>query len=241
MESKQICLWSGPRNISTALMYSFAQRTDTQVVDEPLYAHYLTKSATAAYHPGAAQVIQSQENDGEKVINYMFLNHESPNYFYKHMAHHLLELDLTFLSKTTNIILTREPQEMINSFAKVIAMPSLHDLGYQQQVDLIQTLIEMDERPILIDSSKLLQNPKVGLEKLCLAIDIPFQESMLNWEVGPRKEDGVWAKHWYKSVHISSGFMAKKVRSESFPERLLPLLLESEKLYEQIRSYSLLI
>ena len=99
----------------------------------------------------------------------------------------------------------------------------------------------MGERPIVIDSSKLLQNPKVGLEKLCLAIDIPFQESMLNWEVGPRKEDGVWAKHWYKSVHNSSSFMAKKVRSESFPERLLPLLLESEKLYEQIRSYSLLI
>ena len=112
MESKQICLWSGPRNISTALMYSFAQRFDTQVVDEPLYAHYLIKSGTASYHPGAAKVIQSQENDGEKVINDMFLNHESPNYFYKHMAHHLLELDLTFLSKTTNIILTREPQEI---------------------------------------------------------------------------------------------------------------------------------
>ncbi|MDC1221200.1 sulfotransferase family protein [Salibacteraceae bacterium] len=239
MESKHICLWSGPRNISTALMYSFAQRNDTIVVDEPLYAHYLIKSGTADYHPGSQAVIQSQENDGEKVVAQMLKNTDSPIYFYKQMAHHLVKLDLSFLSKTTNIILTREPNEMISSYVKVIPNPSISDLGYQQQLNLINKLLRLGQHPIIVDSKSILQNPSEGLKRLCNMIKIPFQEEMLKWKVGPRIEDGIWAKYWYENVHNSSGFEPYKKKIKSIPSHLMPLLLESERLFEEIKSKSI--
>lgn len=240
-KSRHICMWSGPRNISTAMLYSFAQRTDTKVFDEPLYAHYLLRSGNANYHPSADEVIKSQENNGERVIEQMLSNDSYPIYFYKHMAHHLVDLDMSFLGKTINVILTREPKDMILSFAKVIPKPKLEDLGYAQQLKLINTLIQMDQKPIVIDSKSILLNPPAALKALCHSLQIPFEAQMLEWKAGQRPEDGVWAKHWYSSVHQSNGFLKYRKKEQRVPDYLFSLCEESTALYKQIQNFEITV
>jgi hypothetical protein len=235
MKVVRICLWSGPRNISTALMYSFAQRSDTVVYDEPLYAHYLSKTPARAYHPGAEEVIATMENDGEKVVSDLILGHQSkPVAFFKHMTHHLYNLDQTFLSQTVNVLLTRDPVDMLPSFAVQIEKPSLHDVGYKFHIELLNYLQSIGQNPPVLDSKQVLLNPKKVLGELCQQIGIPFQEAMLSWEAGVRPEDGSWAQYWYKSVHQSTGFGKYSQKSEPFPELLKPLLEECLPLYEQL-------
>lgn len=238
-KTKRICLWSGPRNNSTALMYSFAQRSDTKVVDEPLYAHYLRTTDAGEYHPGAAEVIQSMENDGEKVIQKMLGPYEKPVVFFKQMTHHLVDLDLSFLQHTINIILTRNPREMLPSYANDIENPAMKDVGYAKHLELLEYLQKTGEEPLVLISEKLLQDPRKMLAKLCKAIGIPFDESMLRWKKGPRPEDGVWAKHWYRNVHNSTGFRPYQPKTDPFPEHLEPLLAECEPIYNRLRKLSL--
>jgi len=234
-EVLRICLWSGPRNISTALMYSFAQRDDTVVYDEPLYAHYLSKTPAREYHPGAEDVIATMENDGEKVVRDLILGDQpKPVAFFKHMTHHLYELDLGFLTKTTNVLLTRDPVDMLPSFAKRIDNLALRDVGYKAHIELLDELRSMGQDPPVLDSNQVLLNPKKVLGELCERIGIPFQDSMLSWEAGARPEDGSWAKYWYKTLHQSTGFEKPVQKSEPFPESLKPLLEECQPYYEQL-------
>ena len=232
--NKRICLWSGPRNISTALMYSFAQRSDTQVFDEPLYAHYLSCSAASIYHPGADKIRASMENDGRKVVEMMMGEHDKPVLFLKNMTHHLLDLDRSFMKDTINIILTRDPVEMLPSFAKVIKNPVMDDVGYALHIDLLHYFENNGIQPIILDSKQVLLNPQKALTRLCQQIGIPFQEQMLRWKAGARPEDGVWAQYWYASVHKSTGFMPYKAKMESFPEGLKPLLAECQICYDEL-------
>ena len=160
---KRICLWSGPRNISTALMYSFGQRPDTLVFDEPLYAHYLKNTEAKAYHPGADEVLASMETNGEKVIQMMMGNHSKEVVFFKNMCHHLLNLDTTFMRSVCNVILTRDPAEVIPSFAKEIENPSMIDIGFEAQVHLLNLLVEMGADVLVIDSNTILKNPEKEL------------------------------------------------------------------------------
>ena len=236
---KRICLWSGPRNISTALMYSFAQRSDTKVVDEPLYAHYLKNTDAHSYHPGSEQILATMENDGGKVITSMLDHHEKPVVFYKHMTHHLVNLDLSFLSETINIILTRNPIDMLPSYDRAISNPSMKDVGYQAHLDLIQTLKSLGQNPIVIDSRSIQEDPENKLKQICESLKIPFQESMLSWEAGPIKEDGCWAPHWYHNVHQSTGFKNYIPKTEDFPEHLKPLLEKCLPIYETIIQYTI--
>ena len=191
-KTKRICLWSGPRNISTALMYSFAQRADTQVFDEPLYGHYLNQTDAKKYHPGAKETMEDMECDGKKVIEIMLGKHDKPVVFFKHMTHHLHDVDLSFLEKTINIILTRNPVEMLPSFAKVIDQPSMADVGYARHIELLNYLREINHEPIVLDSKYILLNPKKTLTQLCNLLEIPFDKNMLEWKPGPRPEDGTW-------------------------------------------------
>lgn len=237
--TKRICLWSGPRNISTALMYSFAQRSDTKVVDEPLYAHYLSKTNADEYHPGAEEVLQTMENDGEKVVEWMLSPHEKPVVFFKQMTHHLVNLDWSFLKHTMNIILTRDPREMLPSYAKEVEHPTMRDVGYAKHMELLEYLQSIGHEPIVLVSEKVLKNPVEMLTKLCEAISIPFEDSMLSWEKGARPEDGTWAKYWYHSVHNSTGFKPYQPKTQEFPEHLKPLLEECEPIYEKLCGYSL--
>ncbi len=230
----RICLWSGPRNISTTLMYSFAQRGDTLVVDEPLYASYLCKTSAKEYHPGASEVIASQENDGEKVIDWMMGVHDKPLVFFKNMTHHLLDLNRSFMKDVVNVILIRDPKEMIPSFVKVIENPTINDIGYADHTEL-QNYFEENNIPyIVLDSKLILQNTKGVLEQFCDLIGVNFDENMLQWEKGPRKEDGIWAKYWYDNIHDSKGFMKYKPKTESFPERYQGLLASCEDHYKQL-------
>jgi len=231
----RICLWSGPRNISTALMYSFAQRRDTSVFDEPLYAHYLVRTPARQYHPGADEVIATMENDGQKVVDDLILgDHPTPVVFFKHMTHHLLDLDLSFLDRTVNILLTRDPLEMLPSYGAVVETPTLNDVGYARHLELLHDLQSRGQNPPVIDSKQILLNPRKVLTELCARIGIPFEESMLSWKAGARPEDGVWAKYWYHSVHQSTGFGKYIQKSEPFPEKLEPLLAECQPYYEQL-------
>ena len=236
---QRICLWSGPRNISTALMYSFAQRSDTKVYDEPLYAHYLKNSNAKEYHPGAKEIIAGMENNGNKVIEMMMDKHEKPIVFFKNMTHHLLDLDCSFMKDVTNIILTRDPVEMLPSFAKVIKHPTLEDVGYKLHIKLVDQLHKMNVTPIVIDSKKILLNPKKTLSHLCNELNIPFDVNMLNWKSGARPEDGLWAKYWYTNIHKSIGFKKYHTKTEPFPDQLKPLLESCIPYYNQLIKLSL--
>ncbi|MDG1902520.1 MAG: hypothetical protein P8I80_09830 [Bacteroidales bacterium] len=235
---KRICLWSGPRNISTALMYSFAQREDTQVFDEPLYAYYLNNSKASKYHPDSEKIMSSMETNGNKVIDMMMGSHTKQVVFFKNMTHHLLNLDRSFLTNTVNIILTRNPFEMLPSFAKVIKNPSMSDVGYALQIDLLNYLHERGLNPLVVDSTKVLLNPKKELMYLCKRINIPYNDNMLIWKAQPLKEDGIWAKHWYTNIHKSEGFIKYKPKTEPFPKELNGLLEYCIPLYEELIEYS---
>jgi len=236
---KRINLLSGPRNISTALMYSFAQRTDTKVFDEPLYAYYLKNSNAKSFHPGAEEILKSLENKGEKVVQMMLSEESADVLFYKNMTHHLLKLDRSFLSKMINVFLTRHPKEMIASFAKVIPNPTIDDIGYARHTELLGYFETLNIKPIVIDSKRILLNPEKVLSQLCDLIGIPFDRKMLSWEAKPRSEDGVWAKYWYNSVHQSTKFSKYNPNINPFPEHLKPLLEECLPHYNRLIEYSI--
>lgn len=237
---KRISLWSGPRNISTTLMYSFAQRSDTKVFDEPLYGYYLKNNPAAkAYHPGAEEILNTMETDGEKVVDVMLTENAKPVLFFKNMTHHLPGLDQGFLKGMVNIILTRHPEEMLPSYAKVVSNPQLHDVGYKMQVDLVGYLRAQNLPVVVLDAKKVLLNPKEQIQNLCAFIGISFEENMLHWSAGARPEDGCWAKYWYASVHSSTGFLSYQPKKEPFPERLKPLLEECLPYYKELEGLAL--
>lgn len=237
---KRISIWSGPRNISTAMMYSFAQRKDTKVFDEPLYGYYLKNSIAKEYHPGADEIINTMETDGNKVVDMMLTNNEKPVLFFKNMTHHLLpNFDRSFLQHLANVILTRDPLEMLPSYAEVVETPTLYDVGYKIHLDIVEQLQAENLPVIVLDSKAVLLNPSDQLQKLCVAINIPFDPAMLSWTPGARPEDGCWAKYWYGNIHKSTGFLPYQPKTKPFPEKLKPLLEECLPYYEKLKSYAI--
>lgn len=235
METKRINLWSSPRNISTALMYSFAQRSDTHVVDEPLYAHYLSNTDSEAQHPGRESILQSQSPKGEEVIKSVILGpYSKPVVVFKQMTHHLIILDLEFLSKTTNVLLIRDPRAIIASYAKVVPNPAIHDIGVIQQLTLYEELVKKNSLAAILDAKELLLDPEKVLRELCFRLSIPWEPTMLNWEAGPRSEDGIWAPYWYHSVHQSTGFKPYQKRKLSLPADLNALAKKCQPYYERL-------
>jgi hypothetical protein len=225
MSTLRINMWSGPRNVSTALLYSFAQRSDTRVLDEPLYGHYLRVSG--AEHPGKQEVIDAMISDGEQVVREVILGPcDRPVLFMKQMAHHLVEIDQGFLAQTTNVLLIRDPEQMLPSLAQNLAKPSLRDTGLAMQAELYQRLVALGQQPAVLDAKQLLLDPRGVLSRLCVHLGIPFTEAMLHWQPGPRPEDGIWARYWYQNVHQSTGFEPYREKNEPFPPYLLPLLEE---------------
>ncbi len=238
--TKRISIWSGPRNVSTALMYSFAQRSDTRVFDEPLYAHYLSSQVDRPPHPGEEDILRAQDNDGQRVVENVLLGEfGKPVLFFKNMAHHLVDLDWGFLNRLTNVLLTREPRDMLHSYSKTIPEFGLADTGYDKLKRIADGIVAAGQIPIVIDSKRLLESPESVLKNLCEKVDIVFSPSMLSWEAGPKKDDGVWAPHWYHNAHRSTGFVAYKPKSEPFPEQLKPLLDECQSLYDQLIQWSI--
>lgn len=234
-----ICLWSGPRNVSTALMYSFAQNNGVRVVDEPLYGHYLKHSN--ADHPGREDVVAAMNCDGDVVMRDLLAEQAAlptTRLFMKHMAHHLIDLDLAFLHATQNIFLIRDPREMLPSLTIQLPAAALRDTGLKRQWELFAMLTDAGRTPAVLDARELLMNPPRVLQQLCRQIDVPFSESMLAWNAGARPEDGVWAPHWYHAVHQSTGFSPYQAKT-GFPDHLQPLLDECRPWYEELFAHAI--
>ena len=234
-----LCLWSGPRNVSTALMYGFAQNENVTVIDEPLYGHYLR--VTGAEHPGSAEVIAAMNCDGDAVMRELLRRQAAqpePRLFMKHMAHHLVDIDLGFLRETCNIFLIRDPRDMLPSLSIQLPEPRLADTGLQRQWELFSELLEAGQQPAILDSKELLTSPRDVLRQLCEQIGLPFTPAMLSWEPGPRPEDGVWAPHWYHAVHRSTGSAPYRPKKE-FPDCLRPLLDECQPWYERLFEHAI--
>ena len=219
-------------------MYSFRQRSDTSVVDEPLYAHYLARSGVV--HPGREDVLAAQSIDGESVVRDVIMaDHPAPIRFFKHMGHHLRGLDKTFLSRCVNVILTRNPEDMLRSLIKQVPDPDLEGTGLPMQVEILDSVRSQGERPIVVESRALLERPRFVLAELCARIGVEFDCAMLSWPAGPKPEDGVWAPHWYDNVHASTRFDAYQAKPDPFPDELRPLLETAEPLYRRIAEYGI--
>jgi len=236
--TRRICVWSGPRNISTALMYSFRQRPDTTVVDEPLYGHYL--ATTGIWHPGREETVAAMSTDGPAVIrDVIFGPSPTPVIFFKQMAHHLVGLDWSFLDGVTNVILTRDPRLVLASFTKNVAEVDADTTGLPMCVRLLDRILDTGDRPIVIDSRELLLDPPSVLGQLCSAVNIPPDDRMLSWPAGPKPEDGVWAEHWYATAHRSTGFTPYQERTVELAEPVAAVAAECRPLYERLLEHAI--
>ena len=231
-------MWSGPRNISTAMMRAWESRADTRVVDEPFYAHYLAR--TGYEHPGADEVICCGETDWRAVVRGLVADcGATPIFFQKHMTQHMLaHIDRSWLRQIAHCFLIREPRRMLLSFAKVIPNPRLDQTGLPQQVEIFNTVRDASGAvPPVIAAKDVLLNPERMLRKLCAALDLPFDRAMLRWKAGRRASDGVWAKHWYGAVERSTGFAPYMEDDSPLPAQMNGLLEECQELYEQMSEH----
>lgn len=237
MTTHRINIWSSPRNLSTALMYSWRQRADTTVVDEPLYAHYL--HVTGRAHPGADQVMASQQTDGEAVVREVMLaDYPTDIVVFKQMAKHLVGLDRGLvLPGFDTVLLTRDPWEMLTSLQRQLPDATIDDTGFIELVELLEAVEAEDQEPIVVDSKLLLIDPPGVLRELCRRLSIPFDPAMLSWPAGPKPEDGVWASHWYHAVHRSTGWERWQPKDDELRPALAPVLREAEELYRRLLPY----
>ena len=229
-------MWSGPRNISTALMRSFEARGDCAVSDEPLYAYYL--KATGLEHPGAAEVMASQPTDWRVVIKQLTGpvpgSHEV--WYQKHMAHHLLDdMDRGWMSRLRHCLLIRRPDAVLSSYLRARGTATLDDLGFARQVEILHYVKrELGQMPIVLDSRDVLMAPAEMLRRFCEALGVDYTPAMLRWPPGRRRSDGVWAKHWYARVEASTGFAPYREPIIDVPAAFQPVLDAAMPLYETL-------
>jgi hypothetical protein len=209
-EPIRIAMWSGPRNISTAMMRSFENRGDTAVIDEPFYAAYL--AATGLDHPMRDEVLASQPNDWRDVVEELLGDapHGAPVFYQKHMTHHMLPaFGREWIAQCRNAFLIRAPDEVLASYTEKRGAVTLADIGFVQQRELFDREADrLGRAPPVIEGVDVLRNPKAALTTLCSSLDIPFSQRMLAWPAGRRASDGVWAPAWYDAVERSTGFAA---------------------------------
>ena len=241
IERVRIAMWSGPRNISTALMRAWGSRPDTIVCDEPLYAHYL--HATGRDHPGRDEIIAHHETDWRTVVERLTgpVPGEVAIFYQKHMAHHLLpDMRRDWVLALRNALLIRDPREMLPSLAEFLPAPTLRDTGLKQQWTLFERVRDATGAvPPVIDARDVLTDPRGMLAVLCEALGVPFREAMLAWEPGPRTTDGIWAKHWYGAVEQSTGFRPYRPKSKPVPDRLQQLLATCQAYYQKLYAHRL--
>jgi hypothetical protein len=219
--SLRVAMWSGPRNISTAMMRAWENRGDCVVSDEPLYAAYL--AATGIDHPMREDVIAAGDTDWRGVVRALTgpVPDGKPLWYQKHMAHHLLpDMDRGWISKLANVLLIRDPREVVASYLKARATATPEDIGLPQQIGLYERLCADGNPPPVIDSGDFLRAPEAHLRALCGLLGVAFTDRMLHWPAGPRASDGVWASHWYAQVWASTGFDPPRERE---PVRLPPI------------------
>jgi hypothetical protein len=220
-------------------MRSFAQRTDTRAFDEPLYGHYL--ATTGAPHPGRDELVGVLETDARTVIDKVILGAcERDVMFFKQMVHHLTpDLDLGFLDDCVNVLLIRDPAEVIASLVNQLPQPTMRDVGLERQVALFRELRERGQEPPVVDARQLLLDPEHVLQELCARVGIRWDPSMLSWPSGPQPEDGVWAKYWYDNLHTSTGFQPYRARDAEVPDDCRELLAECRAHYDELLPHAI--
>ncbi len=234
-------MWSGPRNISTALMRSWESRSDTFVIDEPFYAHYL--SVTNVDHPGRDEIVQSGETDQSVVSKGLIsdIDDSCSIYFQKHMTHHMIpSVGREWMKDVVNCFLIRDPKDMILSYTKVNSNLSMHLLGLEEQYELFEYVTKINGRaPPVVDSKDILLDPRETLRLLCEKIGVVFSEEMLSWSKGVRDTDGIWAKYWYDNVINSTGFNIYRQKDDDVPSKYLGLYDECIKIYDELAKYKI--
>ena len=231
----KIACWSGPRNISTALMRSWSSRTDTFVSDEPFYAYYLKEKKLK--HPMYKEIINHYPNTYDLVVN--SITKETPQskkiWYQKHMAHHLINLEkIEWIKDFYNCFLIRHPKNVINSYAKKNKLNHINELGYPQQYELIQYLQKFQKKILVIDTSILLKNPENILNQWCKHLDIRFDKRMLQWEKGLYPTDGIWWKHWYNNVINTTKFEISQNKYDNVPEEYQSIYDEALYYYKKL-------
>lgn len=242
MDAIRIAMWSGPRNISTAMMRAWGNRPDTFVVDEPFYAFYLNE--THVNHPVADKVIAHGETDWRKIVDR--LTGDVPRgarvFYQKQMTHHLLpQVDRAWLARVTNCFLIRDPAHVIASYVKKNYEPTAEDLGFPQQLEIFETAARLSgAAPAVIDADDVLRDPRRMLRMLCEQVGIEFTDAMLSWPSGLRDTDGIWAKHWYSEVEQSTGFRPYSEAPAVVPPQLARVHEQCERIYRKLFGFRLL-
>ena len=241
----RIAMWSGPRNISTAMMRAFENRPDCCVWDEPFYAWYLKQTGLA--HPMRDQIIAAAESeDWRAIVADCTVSPLGKNrhgnlptlHYQKHMTHHMLPaIDLDWLAQVTNAFLIRRPEAVLASYHDRHTQIELRDVGFQEQAEIFDRVAQRaGSAPVVMDSDDILADPASALPRLCTALGIPFDEAMLAWPAGRRESDGVWAAHWYKSVEASTG-LAKPRAARPLPDHLRPLAEACRPYYDRLAQH----
>ena len=233
----RLAMWSGPRNISTALLRAWENRPDSMVVDEPLYAHFL--DVTGIDHPGREAVIAQGETDWRVAVDSLF--RPVPDgvavFYQKHMAHHLTsDIDRSWIARLTNVLLIREPREVVASYLRSREIVTAEDIGLPQQIRLYDELVAAGGTPQVIDSADFLQQPELYLRALCEEHGLAFTSRMLHWPAGPRDTDGLWAPYWYDAVLHSTGFEPYRPREVALEGQAAEVALTCQPMYEHLKN-----
>ncbi len=237
----RIAMWSGPRNISTALMRAWGSRADCYVTDEPLYAFYLRE--TGLDHPGREATLAAHSSDWREVTRWLTgpIPQDRSIWYQKHMAHHLLpSVGRDWLSQLTHAFLIRDPREMLLSLAEFLPTIRVEDTGLPQQVELFRRVLEHEQRPpVVVDGRDVLQDPPGVLQELCRRLEVPYDAAMLQWEPGLRKTDGAWAPFWYDKVRKTTTFGKYRPKDGPLPEMLEPVYQACIPLYQELAEYKI--
>ena len=232
----RIAMWSGPRNLSTAMLRSWEHRADTEVLDEPLYAAYL--ASTGLDHPGRDEIIAAGPADFDTAIaRCLDAPIERSVSYQKHMAHHLLpDVDRSWLDGIRHALLLRDPRRVLASYTRVRGDVTLDDLGIPQQVELAERC------EVIIDADDFLTDPTAYQREICRCFDVEFDPAMMRWPAGSRDSDGVWASHWYAAVEASTEFGPPPTSGPpAVDERLAPIADEALELYATLRRARLVL
>jgi Sulfotransferase domain len=232
-----IAMWSGPRNISTAMMYSFGNRRDCTAWDEPFYAFSLKNFGND--HPMRKEILAHDDADWDRIVARCTAPAATPVFYQKHMTHHMLDgFDRAFINGLTNAFLIRSPERVLASYAQKWADVDLRAIGFQQQEEIFdQVANHLGHAPPVVDADDILADPRAILAKLCAACGISFDEAMLKWSKGPKPFDGVWAPHWYNAVWQSEGFAAKAPMSIALPPELQRIADQAQPIYERLKGF----
>ena len=232
-------MWSGPRNLSTALMRSFENRSDTEVWDEPLYAYYLKE--TKINHPMSKKIIKTYNTDINELITKMTKKKDNKIFYLKQMTHHLVDnTPIDWIKNCKNCLLIRDPKKVILSYIKNNELKNSNDIGYPSQYKIFEYLQKINSKIIIINSDDLINDTTKTLVLLCKRLNIDYDDSMIKWPTGSRSSDGIWGQVWYKNLVKSSSFQKEEYNHlNTLPSKYNSIYEECKKIYEKLNFFNL--